>query len=68
MSAWVRLSALFVGATDTSHPHRWQVQSFRSRVLFREACAAIPEDALLLEVGPHAIMRAPLRQVGHATL
>ena len=42
---------------------RAQVQSFKSRVLFREACAAIPADAVLLEVGPHAIMRAPLRQV-----
>lgn len=40
-----------------------QVQSFKSRVLFRDACAAIPADAVLLEVGPHAIMRAPLRQV-----
>ncbi len=39
------------------------MQSFKSRVLFREACAAIPADAVLLEVGPHAIMRAPLRQV-----
>lgn len=40
-----------------------QVQSFKSRVLFREACAAFPEDAVLLEVGPHAILRSPLRQV-----
>ena len=39
-----------------------QVQSYKSRVLFRSACSAIPEDALLLEVGPHAIMRSPLRQ------
>ena len=31
-------------------------------MLFRTACSAIPEDAVLLEVGPHAIMRAPLRQ------
>ena len=39
-----------------------QVQSYRSRVLFKAACGAIPEDALLLEVGPHGIMRSPLRQ------
>ena len=39
-----------------------QVQSYKSRVLFKGACSAIPEDALLLEVGPHAIMRSPLRQ------
>ena len=39
-----------------------QVQSYKSRVLFKGACSAIPEDAVLLEVGPHAIMRAPLRQ------
>ena len=38
------------------------MQSYKSRVLFKGACSAIPEDALLLEVGPHAIMRAPLRQ------
>lgn len=39
-----------------------QVQSYKSRVLFKGACSAIPADAVLLEVGPHAIMRAPLRQ------
>ena len=39
-----------------------QVQSYKSRVLFKGACSAIPEDALLLEIGPHAIMRSPLRQ------
>ena len=38
------------------------MQSYKSRVLFKGACSAIPEDAVLLEVGPHAIMRAPLRQ------
>jgi fatty acid synthase len=42
-------------------PHT-QVQSYKSRVLFKGACGAVPEDAVLLEVGPHAIMRAPLRQ------
>ena len=38
------------------------MQSYKSRVLFKGACSAIPEDALLLEIGPHAIMRSPLRQ------
>ena len=38
-----------------------------SRVRFVEACAAIPADALLLEVGPHALLRSPLRQ-NRATL
>ncbi|KAK9904717.1 hypothetical protein WJX75_001194 [Coccomyxa subellipsoidea] len=40
----------------------YHVQSYKSRVQFKAACAAIPEDAVVLEVGPHAIMRAPLRQ------
>ena len=39
-----------------------QVQSFVSHVRFTEATAAIPKDVLLLEVGPHALLRAPLRQ------
>ena len=33
-----------------------------STVSFTEACAAIPADVLLLEIGPHLIMRSPLRQ------
>ena len=61
------LLPLCVGATNTLLLLWGQVQSFKSRVLFREACAAIPEDALLLEVGPHAILRSPLRQVGAHT-
>ena len=44
-----------------------QVQSYVSRVRFVEACAAVPADALLLEVGPHALLRSPLRQ-NRATL
>jgi len=40
----------------------YHVQSYVSRVRFVEACAAIPADALLLEVGPHALLRSPLRQ------
>jgi len=44
-----------------------QVHSYVSHVRFMEACAAIPADALLLEVGPHALLRSPLRQ-NRATL
>ncbi|CAK0731645.1 hypothetical protein CVIRNUC_000023 [Coccomyxa viridis] len=40
----------------------YQVQSFVTHVRFTEATAAIPKDAVLLEVGPHALLRAPLRQ------
>ena len=29
---------------------------------FRLACSKIPKDVLLLEIGPHALMRSPLRQ------
>ena len=43
------------------------MQSYVSCVRFMEACAAIPADALLLEVGPHALLRSPLRQ-NRATL
>ncbi len=43
------------------------MQSYTSHVRFTEACAAIPADALLLEVGPHALLRSPLRQ-NRATL
>ena len=39
-----------------------QVQGYVSTVSFTEACAAIPADVLLLEIGPHLIMRSPLRQ------
>ena len=37
-----------------------QVQSYKSRVLFKAACAAIPEDAVLLEV------RGTLKSEAHA--
>ena len=35
-------------------------------MLFRQACARIPKGAVCLEVGPHAILRSPLRQNRHA--
>ena len=38
------------------------MHSFRNRVLFTEAAASIPKDAILVEVGPHSILRSPLRQ------
>ena len=43
-------------------PLTMQVQSFVTHVRFTEATAAIPKDVVLLEVGPHALLRAPLRQ------
>lgn len=39
-----------------------QVHSYRNRVLFTAAMAAIPSDALLVEIGPHSVLRSPLRQ------
>ena len=39
-----------------------QVAAFRRRVQFTAAVAAVPEGAVLLEVGPHSLLRGPLRQ------
>ena len=39
-----------------------QVHSYRNPVLFTGAAKDIPEDALLVEIGPHAILKSPLRQ------
>ena len=39
-----------------------QVHSYRNRVLFTAAAAAVPKDAILVELGPHALLRSPLRQ------
>ena len=39
-----------------------QVQSFMGPSRFAETAAAIPQDTLLLEIGPHAVLQAPLRQ------
>ena len=39
-----------------------QTHGYASRVQFRLACSKIPKDTLLLEIGPHALMRSPLRQ------
>ena len=39
-----------------------QTHGYASRVQFRLACTKIPKDVLLLEIGPHALMRSPLRQ------
>ena len=35
-------------------------------MLFRQACSRIPEGVICLELGPHALMRTPLRQNRHA--
>lgn len=39
--------------------------SYKSRVLFKGACEQIPKEAVLLEIGPHSIMRSALRQNCH---
>lgn len=46
-------------------PQYWplpQVHAFRQRVLFTEAAGQIPKNAVVLEVGPHSVLRSPLRQ------
>ena len=40
----------------------YQVHSYRNPVLFTEAARAVPDDALLIEIGPHSILRSALRQ------
>lgn len=39
-----------------------QVNGFANQVLFRQACEGIPKGAVCLEIGPHSLMRSPLRQ------
>lgn len=39
-----------------------QVHSYRNRVHFAAAVAAVPKEALLLEIGPHSVLRSPVRQ------
>ena len=41
---------------------RLQVHSFRNQVRFTEAAKHLPENAVLIEIGPHAILRSALRQ------
>jgi fatty acid synthase len=38
------------------------VHGYANRVLFRQACAGIPRNAVVLEVGPHALLRSAVRQ------
>ncbi|KAK9826437.1 hypothetical protein WJX81_005723 [Elliptochloris bilobata] len=40
----------------------YHVAAFSRRVLFTAAVAAVPAGAVLLEVGPHSLLRGPLRQ------
>ena len=60
------LSAAF--HEDSDHPDAnlcsagYQVHAYRNPVLFTDAAKAVPNGALLLEIGPHSILRAPLRQ------
>ena len=44
-----------------------QVHSYLNRVRFTETAMAVPDNAVLLEVGPHALLRSALRQ-NRATL
>ena len=39
-----------------------QVHSYRNPVLFTSAAAQIPDNAFVLEIGPHSILRSPIRQ------
>ena len=39
-----------------------QLNSFRNAVTFKAAVSQIPEGAIVLEVGPHAVLRALVRQ------
>lgn len=39
-----------------------QVQGYANRVLFRQACSNIPKDVIVLEIGPHALLRSAIRQ------
>lgn len=47
-----------------SEPMAWalQVHSYRNPVRFTDAASAVPAGAILLEIGPHSILRSPLRQ------
>ncbi len=38
------------------------MHSYRNPVLFTGAAQQIPKDSLLVEIGPHSILRSPLRQ------
>ncbi|EIE22203.1 ketoacyl-synt-domain-containing protein [Coccomyxa subellipsoidea C-169] len=40
----------------------YQTHNYASRVQFRQACGRIPKGAILLEIGPHALMRSFLHQ------
>lgn len=42
--------------------HAAQVHAYRHRVQFTAAAAQVPKNAILLEVGPHSVLRSPLRQ------
>ena len=44
-----------------------QVHSYLNRVRFTDTAKAVPDNAVLLEVGPHALLRSALRQ-NRATL
>lgn len=39
-----------------------QVNGFKNRVLFREACEQLPKDITVLEIGPHSILKSLIKQ------
>ena len=62
INAWS--CSLPTGRAEGGHGVWWcaQTHGYASRVQFRLACTKIPKDVILLEIGPHALMRSPLRQ------
>ena len=67
-SSWI--STAFAPGDEAAPPladAAYHAASYTRPVLFTAAVAAVPDGALLLEVGPHALLRSPLRQC-NATL
>eukprot|EP00884_Botryococcus_braunii_P011836 jgi/Botrbrau1/20653/Bobra.113_1s0077.1 len=40
----------------------FQVHGYRHKVLFRQACEQVPADVIMLEIGPHSILKSMIRQ------
>lgn len=38
------------------------MHGYRQPVLFRQACEQIPKDVLVLEIGPHSILKSLIKQ------
>ena len=62
-STWI--STAFAPGDESAPPladAAYHAASYTRPVLFTAAVAAVPDGALLLEIGPHALLRSPLRQ------